>query len=66
MFRLWEFENHECILLQGCNNNNFAEPLGSTSPRFSTEAHSQAFFKEESSSFAMLCPAQAYPSPKFQ
>jgi len=44
----------------------YTEPLGSTGPRFSTQAHLQAFLKETGASFAVLCPAQAYPKPEFK
>lgn len=43
----------------------FAEPLGGTAPRFSSQAHMQAFNKEQGSAFALQCPAQAYPAPHF-
>lgn len=42
---------------------SFLEPLGSTPPKFSTSAHSQAFIKDDGTSFALLCSAQGSPTP---
>ncbi|CAL8111484.1 unnamed protein product [Orchesella dallaii] len=41
------------------------EPLGGTAPRFSSQAHLQAFNKEQGTAFALHCPAQAYPPPLY-
>ena len=45
---------------------NLTDPMGRTGPRFSIEARMQAFWKEEGTSFALLCPAQAFPAPDFK
>lgn len=42
------------------------DPLGGTRPRFSTQARLQEFEQTSGSSFALLCPAQAYPGPHFK
>ena len=47
-------------------NYKNAEPMGRTGPKFSTASIMQAFVMEHGSSFALLCPAQAFPAPNFK
>ena len=43
------------------------DPLGSTAPRFSGDSQVMSgFVRSEGNSFALLCPAQAFPPPEFK
>ena len=44
------------------------EPHGATAPRFSGDMQISSFMRvgKKSSTFAMLCPAQAYPPPDYK
>lgn len=42
------------------------EPVGAKGPTFSIEATAQTFKKPTGISFALLCPAQAFPVPKYR
>lgn len=45
---------------------SFQEPVGHKAPTFSTDAKSITYDRHASTSFALLCPAQAYPQPLFR
>ena len=42
------------------------EPIGSASPKFSTADKSSTFVHTQSSSIALVCPAQGFPLPAFR
>lgn len=42
------------------------EPIGSASPKFSSADKSSTFVHAESSSIALVCPAQGFPLPAFR
>ncbi|XP_053612833.1 cell adhesion molecule Dscam1 isoform X21 [Plodia interpunctella] len=42
------------------------EPVGAKAPSFSTDSKGSIFIREIGQSFALLCPAQAFPTPIFR
>lgn len=42
------------------------EPVGHKAPTFATDAHSSSYSRSANTSFALICPAQAYPTPLFR
>ena len=53
-------KNNDCFTL------NDLEPIGSASPKFSTADKSSTFVHTQSSSIALVCPAQGFPLPAFR
>ncbi len=48
------------------NQMQFKEPMGSIRPKFSQSSGISSFTKEQGSAFALLCAAQASPTPNFK
>jgi hypothetical protein len=47
-------------------NINFTEPVGFKAPVFSSDSKTSHFEREQGSTFALMCQAQAFPVPVFR
>lgn len=53
------------ITLNCCYSTKI-EPVGYKAPTFANDYKSFTFDRSSDASFALLCPAQAYPQPSFR